>query len=251
MFGITALLFGTLCGLLILLSGVGAGVIMVPGIMMLFGVEPASAVGTASFVAVLIKALATYTHGRDSRVDWLLFRRFALWAIPGCLFFAVGITLLLETSWGESVQQSIKVAVLVAASAALLASFKPQAFQKLGAWLGGLMPLTCGALVGATGVGGGVLIVPALRALNGADIKVVVATSTVIGLLLSACTGLVFGGGGHLNLVLALLVTIGGVVGVILGRPLVARLPNLAIFVLVYALIGISLINMSYEIFFQ
>lgn len=246
MFEVTALLFGVLCGLLILLSGVGAGVIMVPGMMLLFGVAPATAVGTASLVSVLVKLAAAYAHGRDSRVDWALFKRFSRWAVPSCLLLALGITLLLDTSWGAGVQHGIKVAVLVAAGFALLASCRPQVLQHVGQWLGGLMPSACGAMVGATGVGGGVLIVPTLRAMSGANIKVVVGTSTVIGLLLSACTGLVFGGGGHLALVLALLVTLGGIAGVVLGRPLVARLSNRTVSTLVYTLIGVSLLNMTY-----
>lgn len=248
MFEVTALLFGVLCGLLILLSGVGAGVIMVPGLMLLFGVAPATAVGTASLVSVLIKVVATYAHGRDSRVDWTLFKRFSRWAVPSCLLLALVITLLLRTSWGGSVQHGLKLAVLAAAGFALLASFRPQVLQHVGQWLGGLMPSACGAMVGATGVGGGVLIVPTLRAMSGADIKVVVGTSTVIGLLLSACTGLVFGGGGHLEPLLALLVTLGGAVGVMLGRPLVARLSSRAVSGLVYTLIGVSLLNMTYDL---
>ncbi|NIC07170.1 sulfite exporter TauE/SafE family protein [Billgrantia bachuensis] len=249
MFEVTALLFGVLCGLLILLSGVGAGVIMVPGLMLLFGVAPATAVGTASLVSVLIKVVATYAHGRDSRVDWMLFRRFSRWAVPCCLLLALAITLLLRTPWGVGVQHGLKLAVLAAASFALLASFRPQVLQHIGQWLGGLMPSACGAMVGATGVGGGVLIVPTLSAMSNADIKVVVGTSTVIGLLLSACTGLVFGGGGHLEPMLALLVTLGGGVGVVLGRPLVARLSSRAVSALVYTLIGISLLNMTYDLF--
>lgn len=248
MFEITALMFGVLCGLLILLSGVGAGVIMVPGLMLLFGVAPATAVGTASVISVLIKVAATYAHGRDSRVDWRLFKRFSYWAAPCCLLLALVITLLLRTSWGAGVQYGIKVAVLVAAGFAVLASLRPQVLQHVGQWLGGLMPSACGAMVGATGVGGGVLIVPALRAMSGADIKVVVGTSTVIGLLLSACTGLVFGGGGHLAPMLAALVTLGGGAGVMLGRPLVARLSSRAVGALVYTLIGVSLLNMTYEL---
>lgn len=79
MFEVTALLFGLFCGVLILLSGVGAGVIMLPGMIMLFGLAPATAVGTASLVSVLIKVVAAYAHGRDSRVDWVLFKRFSSW----------------------------------------------------------------------------------------------------------------------------------------------------------------------------
>ncbi|PAU74824.1 sulfite exporter TauE/SafE family protein [Halomonas salipaludis] len=248
MFEVTALMFGILCGLLILLSGVGAGVIMVPGMMLLFGVAPATAVGSASLASVLIKVAAAYAHGRDSRVDWALFKRFSRWAVPSCLLLALAITLLLRTSWGAGVQHGLKVTVLAAAGFAVLVSFRPQVLQHVGQWLGGLMPLACGAMVGATGVGGGVLIVPALSAMSGADIKVVVGTSTVIGLLLSACTGLVFGGGGHLEPMLALLVTLGGGAGVMLGRPLVIRLSNRAISALVYTLIGVSLLHMTYDL---
>lgn len=246
MLDLLALLFGLVCGLLILVSGVGAGVIMVPGMILLFGLAPATAVGTASVVSVLVKVAATYAHGRDSRVDWGLFGGFSRWAVPSCLLLALAITLLLRTPFGEAVQHAIKVAVLVAAGFAVLASLRPQILQHLGQWLGGLMPSACGAMVGATGVGGGVLIVPTLRAMSGADIKVVVGTSTAVGLLLSVCTGLVFGGGGHIEPRLALLVTLGGALGVMLGRPLVCRLSSYTVSLVVYLLIAISLLNMAY-----
>lgn len=249
MFEISALLFGTLCGLLILLSGVGAGVVIVPGLMLIFEVAPATAVGTASLASVLIKVLATYSHGRESRVDWALCKNFSFWAVPSCLFMAIAITQLLRTSWGASIQDGVKVLVLVAAGFALLASLRPQILMHFGQWIGRLMPTACGAMVGATGVGGGVLIVPTLRLMSKEDIKVVVGTSTVIGLLLSICTGLVFGGSGHLEPSLAFLVTLGGGVGVFMGRSLASLLSSRAINSLVYTLIIFSMINMGYSIF--
>lgn len=249
MFEVTSLFFGVVSGLLILLSGVGAGVVMVPGMMLFFGVSPATAIGTASLASLLIKVVATYAHGRDGRVDWELFKYFSRWAVPSCLLLALAITFLLRTPWGEGVQYGLKLAVLSAASLAVLTSLRPQVLLHIGQWLGGAMPLACGAMVGGTGVGGGVLIVPSLRAMTGADIKVVVGTSTVIGMLLSACTGLVFGVGGHFKPMLALLVTFGGCVGVILGRPLVARLSSRTINTMVYALIGASLLNMTFGLF--
>lgn len=248
MFDITALLFGAFCGLLILLSGVGAGVIMVPGLMLLFAIAPATAVGTASLVSVLIKVAATYAHGRDQRVDWALFRRFSRWAVPSCLLLALAINLLLRTAWGESVQYGIKVAVLVAASCAVLASLRPQLLQHTEQRLGGVLPTVCGAMVGATGVGGGVLIVPALKTMSRENIKTIIGTSTVIGLLLSACTGLVFGSSGHVSLSLVVQVTLGGTLGVVVGRRLMRRLSSRVVGGLVYVLITLSLFNMAYDL---
>jgi uncharacterized membrane protein YfcA len=94
---------------------------------------------------------------------------------------------------------SLKLAIFVAGVLALV-SLHSQNLSRVLQRLG-LAPLACatGALVGATGTGGGILVTPALLATSGESAQRVVGTSLVIGLALSACTGVVFGMSGSID----------------------------------------------------
>ena len=161
-----ALGFGFISGMLILMTGVGAGVIVVPGLIALFGMPPSLAIGTASVFSVLTKIMAGVSHLRQGNISRSLFLSFGRFAVPATLLTALlvnGLLAYLPDS-RSTIQLSLKLAVVGAAAAALTLMFYQRlnnAMRHSGPYF---LPVLSGALVGATGVGGGVLIVPALMA---------------------------------------------------------------------------------------
>ena len=83
-------LSGLLVGLLVGQTGMGGGSLMTPILVLLFGVHPATAVGTDLLYASLTKTAGTLVHGLNGTVQWRIVRRLATGSVP-----ATAATLLL------------------------------------------------------------------------------------------------------------------------------------------------------------
>ena len=245
-----ALAFGFLSGALILMTGVGAGVIVVPGLIALFGLPPSLAIGTASVFSVLTKIMAGLSHLREGNVSKTLSFSFGKFALPATVIAALlvnGLLAWLPDARG-AIQLSLKIAVVVAAASAMALMFLPglnHAMRHSGPYF---LPALCGTLVGATGVGGGVLIVPALLTISTESVKRVIGTSVVLGLVLSIATGLVYGAAGALAWRIALLMTAGALVAMPIAGRLFKRASEGQVKMLSAALIAISIGAMVIDI---
>ncbi len=75
-------LSGFAVGAIVGLTGVGGGALMTPLLVLLFGVPPATAVGTDLLYATLTKAGGTAVHARHHTVDWRVSGRLAAGSLP-------------------------------------------------------------------------------------------------------------------------------------------------------------------------
>ena len=62
---VTQLLIGSAIGLVITTTGVGGGVILLPVLIYLFGMNALAAVATANLLSMLMKISSSYIHFRD------------------------------------------------------------------------------------------------------------------------------------------------------------------------------------------
>jgi uncharacterized protein len=69
-------------GLLVGLTGVGGGSLMTPLLILLFGIHPATAVGTDLLYAAVTKSAGSVVHGLNRTVDWRIVRRLAAGSVP-------------------------------------------------------------------------------------------------------------------------------------------------------------------------
>src|ERR1700691_207485 len=69
-------------GMLVGLTGVGGGALMTPLLVLLFGIHPATAVGTDLLYASITKTAGTVVHGLSDTVDWPIVGRLALGSDP-------------------------------------------------------------------------------------------------------------------------------------------------------------------------
>ncbi len=75
-------LSGVLVGGLVGMTGVGGGSLMTPILVLLFGMHPATAVGTDLLYASITKASGSVVHGYNRTVDWRVVGRLALGSVP-------------------------------------------------------------------------------------------------------------------------------------------------------------------------
>jgi uncharacterized protein len=69
-------------GILVGMTGVGGGSLMTPILILLFGIHPATAVGTDLLHAAVTKTAGSVVHGRNRTIEWRLVRRLAAGSIP-------------------------------------------------------------------------------------------------------------------------------------------------------------------------
>ncbi len=85
-------LSGLFVGALVGFTGVGGGSIMTPLLMLLFGIHPATAVGTDLLYAGLTKISGSFVHSLNGAVDWRVTRRLASGSIPAATLTLVGLS---------------------------------------------------------------------------------------------------------------------------------------------------------------
>src|SRR6266571_4209789 len=91
---------GFAVGALVGCTGVGGGSIMTPLLVLLFGIHPATAVGTDLLYAGITKSGGTIVHGLNRTVDW----RITLLLAAGSLPAAALALLALSELGGDSVR---------------------------------------------------------------------------------------------------------------------------------------------------
>jgi hypothetical protein len=75
-------LSGFAVGMLVGMTGVGGGSLMTPLLILLFGVHPATAVGTDLLYAAATKTAGSLVHGFARSIDWRVVRRLACGSVP-------------------------------------------------------------------------------------------------------------------------------------------------------------------------
>ena len=75
-------LSGFFVGALVGLTGVGGGSLMTPILILLFGIHPATAVGTDLLYAAATKTGGTLVHGLNHTIDWRIVGRLAAGSVP-------------------------------------------------------------------------------------------------------------------------------------------------------------------------
>ncbi len=234
--------------MLIYLSGVGAGVIVVPVMVTLFGIPVATAVGTASLFSVACKIAAGLSHVQQKNVSRRLLKAFLPAAVIATLWLAALISLALPNVWPQGkaqVELFLKLLVLAVGSLAVASIYVPQVKQALMRLRIRTTALITGTLVGATGTGGGVLVVPALMAEGSESTQRIIGTSLIIGLILSAVTALFYGAAGSLHWPMALWMTGGSLLAMPLARYVFTRVSGKVLTHLVASLAILALILLA------
>lgn len=113
---------GFVVGLTVGVTGVGGGSLMTPLLVLLFGVSPATAVGTDLLYAALTKTLGGWVHSRNGTVDWKVVKRLSLGSLPAALFtIALFKYLALDERTLSSLMTCVlSIALLLTATALLL-----------------------------------------------------------------------------------------------------------------------------------
>lgn len=228
---------GFFVGAIVGLTGVGGGSLMTPLLVLLFGVAPATAVGTDLLYAAITKSGGVFVHARKQHVQWRIVGLLAVGSIPGALATIAVLSALSvdHAAFSKIATEALGVALIVTALA-ILGKSRIQRWGQLSAgawrerWIGPLtvaVGVVLGVLVTLSSVGAGALGVAALFFLYprlptaqivGSDIAHAVPLTLIAGL-----------GHAHLGTVDWTLLgplLLGSLPGIWLGSLLSARVPE-------------------------
>ncbi|MCE1113880.1 MULTISPECIES: sulfite exporter TauE/SafE family protein [Pseudomonas] len=125
-FGFT--IAGLVVGFIVGMTGVGGGSLMTP-ILLWFGINPATAVGTDLLYAAITKASGVWVHGRNKNIDWKITGWLSLGSVPAAaltLWFLS--TLHTDTSALNAIIKQGLAVVLILTALAILFKSRLQAF---------------------------------------------------------------------------------------------------------------------------
>lgn len=245
---------GGLVGLLSGMFGVGGGFLTTP-LLIFYGIPPTVAVASATTQITGASVSGAYAHWRRSGVDLKMAAVMVVGGAVGSLAGA-GLFRLLQSSGQIDLVIGFLYVLLLGGIGGLMLKdalvalgwVKLQApaerprhnrwvaglplrwrFYASGLYLSPIAPLTLGFIAGAMtvllGIGGGFILVPAMIYLFGMAARVVVGTSLVMILAVSAVTTMVHASTTQaVDIVLAGLLLVGGVIGAQYGAILATRL---------------------------
>lgn len=227
---------GFAVGALVGITGVGGGALMTPLLVLLFGIAPATAVGTDLLYAAITKAGGTFVHARRGHVDGRIVGLLAAGSLPTAVAVLLLVSILVPGGLGAAhatITFFLGGALLLTAAALLFrrrlliwASSGRQATDAR-AWPTVLAGAALGVLVALSSVGAGALGVTALFFLypGWATIRIVGA-DLAHAVPLTLVAGLGHWWLGSIDWTLLATLLIGSLPGVWLGSHLAPRIPE-------------------------
>ncbi len=230
---------GLAVGFIVGLTGVGGGSLMTPLLVLVFGINPATAVGTDLLYASITKGAGAVVHARKGHVDWKLVGALASGSVPAALVTVVILHIIgVEGRMSSGlITVSLGVAVILTAIALL---FKERLLKLArsgeGAWrwrekhayqVAALTGAVIGILVSLSSVGAGALGVTALFWLFPAMATVrIVGSDIAHAVPLTAVAGLGHFALGTVDLALLGSLLLGSLPGIYIGSHLSSRVPE-------------------------
>ncbi|HET7595213.1 MAG TPA: sulfite exporter TauE/SafE family protein [Stellaceae bacterium] len=165
-------LSGFAVGMLVGMTGVGGGSLMTPLLILLFGIHPATAVGSDLLYAAATKTAGTLAHGLNDTIEWRVVGRLAAGSVPmtALTLFALSKLDLGGAAASGLITVVLSGALFVTAGALIfrrhiLAAYGER-FRRLDARQAAMLTIATGAVLGVlvsiSSVGAGAIGVSAL-----------------------------------------------------------------------------------------
>jgi len=232
-------LFGLGIGMLVGMTGMGGGSLMTPLLILIFGTNPSTAIGTDIFYSAITKIVGSWRHLKMKTVNMELVRWLAYGSVPAAVA-GVGLIALVKEHVSEDRMDELLYAVLggtllmvgvITLLRALILRglidererFDVETRHKVAAVVIGA---TTGFVIGITSAGSGTVIAILLIAVYRLVPKKVVGTDIVHAAVLLSAASVAHFVGGNIDFGLAGNILVGSIPGVIIGAALSDRAPQ-------------------------
>jgi uncharacterized membrane protein YfcA len=213
-------LLGFVIAVAIGLTGVGAGTLTTPLLVLTVGLPARIAVGTSLIFGAVVKIITSPVYMARRQVDWRTLGIMLTGGVPGVL---IGVSVLRGVD-GKVITGVIGVTIVIVA---IFNLFRPTAEHRRdrSKWLA-LVALPIGTEVGFSSAGAGALGALTLLSMTQLTAPAVVGTDLVFGLVISLIGGGVNAGMGNLDSSVLLKLLAGGIPGAIFGAILAGKVPS-------------------------
>ena len=232
-------LFGLGIGVLVGMTGMGGGSLMTPLLILIFGIQPTTAIGTDIVYSAITKTVGGWRHFRMGTVNMELVKWLSFGSVPAAVT-GVALVSVLADHVGEDRLDALVYAVLggtllmvgiITLSRALILRkliderdrFEVEKRHKVAAIAIGA---TTGFVIGITSAGSGTVIAILLIAVYRLAPKKVVGTDVFHAAILLWAAGLAHIVGGNVDFGLAANILVGSIPGVIVGSALSDKAPQ-------------------------
>jgi uncharacterized membrane protein YfcA len=223
------LLLGFAIAMAISLTGVGAGSMTTPVLILFLRIPPAIAVGTSLAFGAIVKIVSVPGYAWRKQVNFKVLGYLLAGGVPGVLIGSVALNKLKNGPYQSLLYTMLGAIIVLTASLRLYRTFKPKTGPglipdrtKLLPWLA----LPIGAEVGFSSAGAGALGSLLLLGVTPLSAAEVIGTDLCFGLGLSAIGSFIQVGSGNYDGALLLKLVTGGVVGAVTGSILAGRVPQ-------------------------
>jgi uncharacterized membrane protein YfcA len=233
------IVFGLGIGVLVGMTGMGGGSLMTPLLILIFGIQPTTAIGTDIFYSAVTKTVGGWRHFRMKTVNMELVKWLSFGSVPAAVL-GVAIVSVLQDHIGEDRLDSLVYAVLggtllmvgiITLTRALILRdlvverdrFDVERRHKVAAVVIGA---TTGFVIGVTSAGSGTVIAILLIAVYRLAPKKVVGTDVFHAAILLWAAGIAHWIGGNVDFTLAANILIGSIPGVVIGAALSDKAPT-------------------------
>jgi uncharacterized membrane protein YfcA len=230
------IIIGMLVGVLVGLTGLGAGVLLLPILIFGLGIPPIVAVGSDAAFNAITKIGAGYLHWKRRTVDWRLIAGLSIGSIPAALGGILLITHL-RVRYGNELNSILRSSIgvlLVLIPLLLLLQRSPQQCAVLPSRAGqrfwrrvALVGLIAGFLIGVSSIGSGTIVMLLLALLVQSAPATLVGTDIVHAVIVTGFTSVFYFRLGAIDTALLIPLLIGSIPGALLGVRLATRLPAL------------------------
>lgn len=232
------IVFGFAIGLLIGMTGMGGASLMTPLLILVFGIQPVTAIGTDIFYGAVTKSVGGYKHLKLGTVH----KGLALWLAVGSVPSAIAgvwVIELLQSRYGADLDTIVLgmlggTLVVVGIATLLRSLFLAGVIQERSAMhmyrrhivAAVITGVATGFVIGLTSAGSGTLIAIALIAIFRLTPRRVVGTDVFHAAVLLWAAGAAHWVGGNIDFALAATILAGSIPGVVVGTNLSVKTPQ-------------------------
>jgi len=193
--------------------GIGGGLITTPGIRLLIGAPPYVALGTPLLAIIPTTAFAAAVYARKGLVAWGEAKTLALWGLAG----VVGGSFATPYISPHALMVATAAVILWVAAGFLTGARREREAGSVSPRLVAAAGVVCGLYSGLLGMGGGLLLIPALVRVLGFDLKRAFGTSLAVATVYAVPGAFIHWLLGHVDVAIAALIVAGVLPGVWLG----------------------------------
>jgi uncharacterized membrane protein YfcA len=251
---------GLAIGALIGCIGIGGGALMMPVLLLGFGLDPVSAVGTDLVFASTTKAFGVLEHARLKTIDWPKVKALATGSVPAMILTSGMLAWFVSDNpaWANEVLGRLVGLTILGVALSSILRFRVSASHQESGLTSRVhrsqhvvlpaIGFGVGILVALTSIGSGILVALAFTVLFGLSARQIVGTDIAHGVLVTSVGAVLHGFGGNVQWPIVMSLLLGAIPGVFLGARLSVGLPDAVVragIMIALVLTGVSLVQVG------